>query len=160
MCSKINEDISHSYQRFTDVNSSLWQECHSSLRIGRLVFGKVLEFVLYVFKVPNIAIAKHKVRKYPVNCNPSFELKDPYPLPARYRQFVPSSQNGIQTPDMESRIWKPPIGSVGALASHSPSWRSLIREKPVVAIRSCSPIHTARLFFAPGWPATSCAGFS
>ncbi len=44
--------------------------------------------------------------------------------------------------------------------SHRASCRSLIREKPVVAIRSCSPIHTARLFFAPAWPAVSTTGFS
>lgn len=35
-----------------------------------------------------------------------------------------------------------------------------MREKPVVAIRSCSPSQTARLFFAPGWPGSSEAGFS
>lgn len=35
-----------------------------------------------------------------------------------------------------------------------------MREKPVVAIRLCSPIHTARLFFAPSWPGPTCAGFS
>lgn len=52
------------------------------------------------------------------------------------------------------------MGSLGLRGSQRPSWRSLMREKPVVAMRSVSPIHTQRLFFAPGWPGTSWAGFS
>lgn len=83
-----------------------------------------------------------------------------YPLPARYRIWVPSSQKGMQTPEMESRISNPLSGSLAALISQRPSWRSLILEKPVVAILSFSPIQTARLFFAPPWPWPSCTGFS
>lgn len=82
-----------------------------------------------------------------------------YPLPARNRQLVLSSQKGIHTPEMESRLLKPPIG-LSLPGSQSASWRSLMREKPVVAIRLCSPIHTARLFLAPSWPGPTCAGFS
>lgn len=33
-----------------------------------------------------------------------------YPLPARYRQFVLSSQKGMHTPEMESKFENPPIG--------------------------------------------------
>lgn len=53
--------------------------------------------------------------------------------------LVPSSQNGMHTPEIESRIWKPPRGSLGFLMSQRPSWRSLMREKPVVATLSCPP---------------------
>ncbi len=60
-------------------------------------------------------------------------------------------------PEIESREVKPPIGSF-LPGSHSPICLSLIREKPVVAIRLCSPIHTARLFLAPSWPGYSCTG--
>lgn len=64
----------------------------------------------------------------------------------------PSSQKGMQTPDMESRIWKPPFGSDIMAKSQRPSCLSLILEKPVVAMRFLSPIQTARLFLAPAWP--------
>lgn len=83
-----------------------------------------------------------------------------YPLPAKYKHCVPSSQNGMHTPEIESSTRKPLIGSRGARISHSASCLSLIFENPVVAIRSCSPIQTDRLFFAPEWPAVSCAGRS
>lgn len=43
-----------------------------------------------------------------------------YPLPARYRQFVPSSQKGMHTPEIESRLLKPPIG-LSWPGSHSAS---------------------------------------
>ena len=54
---------------------------------------------------------------------------------------------------------KPPIGCV-LPGSQRAICRSLILEKPVVAKRLCSPIHTARLFFAPAWPGASCTGVS
>ena len=66
----------------------------------------------------------------------------------------------MQTPDIESSISKPPSGASAFRISHRPNWRSLILEKPVVATRSCSPIQTLRLLFAPAWPGPSCAGFS
>jgi hypothetical protein len=44
-----------------------------------------------------------------------------YPLPARYKHCVPSSQKGMHTPEMESRIWKPPMGSLGLRGSQRPS---------------------------------------
>lgn len=52
------------------------------------------------------------------------------------------------------------MGSLGSLISHSPSWRSLTLENPVVAILSSSPNQVTRLFFAPAWPGTTCAAFS
>lgn len=70
-----------------------------------------------------------------------------------------SPQNGMQTPEMESIMLKPPIGS-GLPGSHSAICLSLILEKPVVAKRLCSPIHTALLFFAPAWPGASWTGCS
>ena len=69
-------------------------------------------------------------------------------------------QNGMQTPEIESKVVNPPIGSLGLPTSHNAICLSLIFEKPVVAIRSCSPIQTALLFFAPEWPGTSCAALS
>jgi hypothetical protein len=69
-------------------------------------------------------------------------------------------QNGMQTPEIESNVENPPIGSEGLPISHNAICLSLILEKPVVATRSCSPIQTALLFFAPEWPGTSCAALS
>lgn len=63
-------------------------------------------------------------------------------------------QKGMQTPEMESNMVKPPIGS-GVPGSHRAICRSLIRENPVVANLLWSPIHTALLFLAPPWPAYS-----
>lgn len=80
-------------------------------------------------------------------------------MPARYRHCVPSSQNGMQTPDIASSWVNPPAGSFMFLISHSANCLSLIREKPVVAILSCSPSHTALLFFAPMWPCPSYTAF-
>lgn len=68
-------------------------------------------------------------------------------------------QKGMHTPEMESNMVNPPIGS-GLPGSQSAICRSLIRENPVVAMRLCSPIQTALLFFAPLWPGASCTGFS
>lgn len=124
------------------------------MRIARLVFGEKLESILHKFEIPDVAITE-KCQHMPCN-----KYLVTYPFPAKYRHCVLSSQKGMQTPDDESRLLKPPTGSCGFLRSHSPSWRSLIREKPVVAILSYSPIHVTRLFLAPGWPVTSIAGFS
>ena len=66
----------------------------------------------------------------------------------------------MQTPDIESKVVKPPIGSFGLPTSHRAICLSLIFEKPVVATRSWSPIQTALLFFAPEWPGASCAALS
>lgn len=65
----------------------------------------------------------------------------------------------MQMPEMESIMWKPPMGS-SRPGSHRAIWRSLMREKPVVAKRLCSPIQTALLFFAPAWPGASWTGCS
>lgn len=65
----------------------------------------------------------------------------------------------MHTPEMESSIVNPPIGS-GFPGSQSAICLSLMREKPVVATRLCSPIHTALLFLAPAWPGCSLTGFS
>lgn len=65
----------------------------------------------------------------------------------------------MQTPEMASRCWNPPMGSLRP-GSHRAIWRSLILEKPVVAKRLCSPSQTALLFLAPVWPAASWTGFS
>ena len=66
----------------------------------------------------------------------------------------------MQTPDIESRTVKPPIGSARLPASHKAICRSLIFEKPVVARRLCSPIQTTLLFLAPVCPGASCAALS
>lgn len=69
-------------------------------------------------------------------------------------------QNGMQTPDIESKTVNPPMGSAGLPTSHKAICLSLIFENPVVARRLCSPIHTTLLFFAPVCPETSCAARS
>src|SRR3569833_359826 len=68
-------------------------------------------------------------------------------------------QKGMHTPEIESSVVKPPMGSF-LPGSQRAICRSLIRENPVVAKRLCSPIQTARLFLAPVWPGASCTGFS
>lgn len=109
--------------------------------------------------LPSLPDINVSLASRPKTKGPPPPLMSTYPLPARYRQFVPSSQKGMHTPEMESRLLKPPIG-LSWPGSHSASCRSLMRENPVVAIRLCSPIHTARLFLAPSWPWPTCAGFS
>ncbi len=80
------------------------------------------------------------------------------PTPSLISEVLP--QNGMQTPEIESKKVNPPIGSAGLPTSHKANCRSLIFENPVVARRLCSPIQTTLLFFAPVCPATSCAGLS
>jgi hypothetical protein len=126
------------------VDTPLGKEGDTALWIARLVLGEIFELVVLVFIVSDVAVTAT------VSILDEDLERSTYPLPARYKHWVPSSQKGMQTPEMESRIWKPPMGSLGLRGSHRPSWRSLMREKPVVAMRSVSPIHTARLFFAPG----------
>lgn len=81
------------------------------------------------------------------------------PITSEARDRINLPQNGMKTPDMESTMVNPPMG-FGFPGSHSAIWRSLIREKPVVAKRLCSPIQTALLFLAPAWPAASWTGLS
>jgi hypothetical protein len=114
-------------------------------------------------------------RRYHVEQDSITMRKQTYPLPARYKHWVPSSalvsrvkpqkryslpQKGMQTPDIESKTVKPPIGSAKLPTSHNAICRSLILEKPVVATRLCSPIQTTLLFFAPVCPGASCAALS
>jgi hypothetical protein len=41
-----------------NVDATLWHECNTTLRLWRLVLGQVLEFVVRIFKVADVAITE------------------------------------------------------------------------------------------------------
>ena len=100
-----------------EIDTALGHEGDTALWVGRGVLREVLELVVFVLVVADVTVTVC-VRCEQTMCASYLHA---YPLPARYKHCVPSSQKGMQTPEMESRIWKPPMGSAGLRGSHRPS---------------------------------------
>lgn len=103
----------------TYIDAAFRQKCNSSLRVSRLVFGQELKLVVLILEISNIAVSAKQ------SASDFFQVMlrsatRTHPLPARYRQLVPSSQNGMHTPEIESRLLKPPMG-LSLPGSHSAS---------------------------------------
>jgi hypothetical protein len=104
-----------------------------------LLLVERVQIIVLVLKVPDIAVSL-----------PSYESKnnvsrtgDTVLIIEKHRprkRMLLSLQKGITTPaDWSSESV---LTFLSAPVSHTQTWRSLMRLNPVVAMRSCSPIHT------------------
>jgi hypothetical protein len=89
------------------VNTTFGHECDTTLGISGLVLREELELVVFDFEVADISVTAETL-----DTDRQEGIEDAtYPLPARYNMLLLSSQNGMQTPEMESRVLKPLMGS-------------------------------------------------